>query len=57
MSLSEWRQQAIVVAALSRLASGEPVTAVALDCGYSTVGAFSNMFRRVTGVTPTNYFS
>jgi len=57
MSLSEWRHQAIVVTALPRLASGEPVTAVALDCGYSSVGAFSNMFRRVTGVTPTNYFS
>jgi AraC-like DNA-binding protein len=41
--------------ALSRLASGEPVTAVALDCGYSNAGAFSSMFRRITGATPTNY--
>jgi AraC-like DNA-binding protein len=56
MSLSEWRQQATVVTALSRLASGEPVTAVALDCGYSNAGAFSSMFRRVTGVAPTDYF-
>ena len=56
MSLSEWRQQAIVVTALSRLASGEPVTVVALDCGYSNAGAFSSMFRRVTGTAPTHYF-
>jgi AraC-like DNA-binding protein len=56
MSLSEWRQQAIVVTALSRLASGEPVTAVGLDCGYSNAGAFSSMFRRVTGTAPTHYF-
>ena len=55
MSLSEWRQQAIVVTALSRLASGEPVTVVALDCGYSNAGAFSSMFRRVTGTAPTQY--
>jgi AraC-like DNA-binding protein len=56
MSLSEWRQQAIVVTALSRLASGEPVTVVALDCGYSNAGAFSSMFRRITGTAPTQYF-
>jgi AraC-like DNA-binding protein len=49
MILSEWRQQAVVVTALARLVSGEPVTAVAMDCGYSNAGAFSNMFRRVTG--------
>jgi AraC-like DNA-binding protein len=56
MGLSEWRQQATVVTALSRLASGESVTSVALDCGYSNAGAFSSMFRRITGATPTNYF-
>ena len=43
MSLSEWRQQAIVVISLSRLASGESVTAVALDFGYAYAGAFSSM--------------
>jgi AraC-like DNA-binding protein len=56
MSLSEWRQQAIVITALARLASGEPVTTVALDSGYSNAGAFSSMFRRVTGAAPTDYF-
>jgi AraC-like DNA-binding protein len=57
MSLSAWRQQAIVVVALSRLLSGKMVTAVAMDYGYSNSGAFSSMFRRVTGTTPTDYFA
>jgi AraC-like DNA-binding protein len=43
MSLSAWRQQAIVVVALSRLLSGEMVTAVAMDYGYSNSGAFSSI--------------
>jgi AraC-like DNA-binding protein len=57
MSLSAWRQQAIVVVALSRLLSGESVTAVAMDYGYSNAGAFSSMFRRITGTTPTDYLA
>jgi AraC-like DNA-binding protein len=57
MSLSAWRQQAIVVVALSRLLSGEMVTAVAMDYGYSNSGAFSSTFRRVTGATPTDYLA
>ena len=57
MSLSAWRQQAIVVVALSRLLSGESVTAVAIDYGYSNAGAFSSMFRRITGTTPTDYLA
>ena len=48
-------QQAIVVTALARLASGVSVTTVALDCGYSNAGAFTSMFRRITGATPTDY--
>jgi AraC-like DNA-binding protein len=55
MCLSEWRQQAIVLAVLPRLASGEPVTAVALDYGYSNASAFGSMFRRVTGTAPSSY--
>src|ERR1700744_2135496 len=34
MSFAEWRQQACLLAALPRLAAGEPVTAIALDLGY-----------------------
>jgi AraC-like DNA-binding protein len=57
MSLSAWRQQAIVVVALSRLLSGKMVTAVAMDYGYSNSGAFSSMFGRVTGAAPADYLA
>ncbi|AJE23959.1 Transcriptional regulator, AraC family (plasmid) [Azotobacter chroococcum NCIMB 8003] len=51
-----WRQQARVMAALPRLAAGEPVTVVALEMGYDTPGAFSSMFKRLLGESPSRYF-
>ena len=41
--------------ALPRLAAGEPVTRVALDLGYASPSAFTRMFRRVLGVSPSEY--
>lgn len=55
LSLSEWRQQASLFAALPRLAGGESVTSVALDLGYDSSSAFSTMFKRMTGATPGRY--
>lgn len=55
LSLSVWRQQACLFAALPRLADGRPVTEVALDLGYDSVPAFTTMFRRMTGTTPGRY--
>jgi AraC-like DNA-binding protein len=55
MSFAEWRQQACVLAALPRLAQGEPVTAIALDLGYDSPAAFSTMFRRWLGAPPSRY--
>jgi AraC-like DNA-binding protein len=55
VSLSIWRQQACLFAALPRLASGEPVTSVALDLGYESVAAFTTMFKRMLGVAPRAY--
>lgn len=52
-----WRQQARVMSALPRLASGESVTNVALETGYETPGAFSAMFKRHLGVSPGRYFT
>lgn len=52
LSLSLWRQQACLFAALPRLADGEPVTTVALDLGYDSVAAFTTMVRRMTGDSP-----
>ncbi len=55
LSLSAWRQQACLFAALPRLAAGEPVTSVALDLGYESVAAFTTMFRRILGAPPRRY--
>jgi AraC-like DNA-binding protein/quercetin dioxygenase-like cupin family protein len=53
LSFGAWRQQARVFEAMGRLGGGEPVTQVALDLGYESVSAFSAMFRRATGVSPS----
>ncbi|MBO3758997.1 helix-turn-helix transcriptional regulator [Ciceribacter sp. L1K22] len=57
LSLSTWRQQASVFSALPRLAAGEPVTGVALDMGYDSIGAFITMFKRVLGASPRAYLT
>ncbi len=56
VSLSVWRQQASLFAALPRLAAGESVTGVALDLGYENVPAFTTMFKRMLGAPPRSYF-
>lgn len=55
VSLSAWRQQACIFAALPRLAGGEQVTSVALDLGYDSTAAFTTMFKRMTGIVPSRY--
>ncbi len=57
MTFGQWRQQAVLLAALARLARGESVTTVALDLGYASQSAFIAMFRRALGRTPGRYFS
>lgn len=57
MSFVNWRQQVRMVSALSRLDQGDPVTVIASDLGYETPAAFSLMFRKLTGVTPSRYAS
>lgn len=55
MSLSTWRRQASLFAALPRLAEGEAVTSVALDLGYESVAAFTTMFRKTLGEPPRTW--
>lgn len=57
MTFSGWRQQARLMAALERLAAGEPVVRVALDLGYTSQSAFIAMFKKALGTTPGKYFS
>ena len=56
MSFGAWRQQARLLDALGRLATGEAVTNVALDLGYASPSAFTSMFRRALGRAPSRYF-
>ncbi|MES9507852.1 AraC family transcriptional regulator [Streptomyces sp. NPDC000609] len=55
MSFARWRALVRMSAATTLLAQGHPVSLVAHRCGYSATSAFSAAFRRVTGVSPTEY--
>lgn len=55
MAFGAWRQQACLLAALSRLSEGKAVTTVALELGYDSPGAFSTMFRKRLGRPPSAF--
>jgi AraC-like DNA-binding protein len=55
LSFGAWRQQARVLEAMGRLGSGAAVTEVAFDLGYESVSAFSAMFHRSTGASPSQF--
>ncbi|HWD67567.1 MAG TPA: helix-turn-helix transcriptional regulator [Caulobacteraceae bacterium] len=57
MSFSAWRQHARLAEALSRLSLGDPVTSVAFEVGYNSPSAFTAMFQRTFGVSPSRYFA
>lgn len=52
MNFGDWCRRAALLRALAWFAEGRPVTAVALDLGYSSLSAFCAMFKRETGRTP-----
>lgn len=54
-SFTAWRQRARMMRSLELLAAGAPVTSIALDLGYATASAFTNLFRRTFGETPSAY--
>ena len=55
LSFVAWRQQACLLSALPRLATGSPVTAVAMDLGYGNPAAFTLMLKRAFGASPLAY--
>ncbi|MFT3904806.1 MAG: helix-turn-helix transcriptional regulator [Steroidobacteraceae bacterium] len=57
MSFAQWRQQARLLSALRRIAGGERILDVALDCGYASPSAFSAMFRRHFGMPPSEFYA
>ncbi|WP_406135142.1 helix-turn-helix domain-containing protein [Streptomyces sp. NBC_01089] len=57
MSLARWVQQARLIHAVTLLARGVAVTSVSGALGYATPSAFTAMFRRALGTSPTGYFT
>ncbi len=56
MTFAQWREQARLLHALRRIANGDKVIEVALDCGYASPSAFAAMFRRHFGVAPSSFY-
>ncbi|WP_374833509.1 AraC family transcriptional regulator [Paenochrobactrum pullorum] len=56
MTFGRWHQQARLLAALPAIAEGKTILSVALDCGYQSVSAFTNAFKRNFGHRPSDYF-
>ncbi|MCK9915215.1 helix-turn-helix transcriptional regulator [Microbacteriaceae bacterium K1510] len=56
MTFAQWREQARLLFALRRIASGERIIDVAFDCGYASQSAFTAMFRRHFGAPPSAFY-
>ncbi len=56
LSFIQYRQQVRLFAALRLLAKGLPVTSVAMDVGFSSVSAFTHLFKNHMGETPGHFF-
>jgi len=52
-----WRQQARLLAALTRIAQGDAIARISHDLGYDSQSAFIAMFRKAMGKTPSRYFN
>lgn len=55
MNLRRWRLRARLLQALPLLERGDPVTDVALACGYESTSSFIASFRQFFGTTPGNF--
>lgn len=56
MSFGMWRQQMRLARAAPLIASGLPLSAVAAELGYASQSAFSAMFKKTFGKSPSNFF-
>ncbi|CRM17694.1 MULTISPECIES: AraC family transcriptional regulator [Pseudomonas] len=56
MTFGQWRQQARLLLALERIAVGEKIINVALELGYDSPSAFTSMFKKQFGKTPSHFF-
>lgn len=56
MRFLQWREQARLIHALQKIAEGQKMISVAMDCGYASPSAFSAMFKRHFGMTPSEFY-
>lgn len=56
MTFGQWRQQARLLLALERLALGEKIIDIAGELGYESPSAFTTMFKKQFGTTPSQFF-
>lgn len=57
MSFSQWRQQVRLAHAAPLIARGLPLSRVAAELGYASQSAFSAMFKKTFGQSPSAFFA
>jgi AraC-like DNA-binding protein len=57
MSFGQWRQQVRLAHAAPLIARGMPLARVAEELGYTSQSAFSHMFRKTFGCSPSAFFA
>jgi len=57
MSFGQWRQQVRLAHGASLIARGMPLWQVAQQLGYASQSAFTAMFRKTFGTTPSSFFA
>ncbi len=53
LTFGQWRQQARLLLALQRIAVGEKIIEVAIELGDESPSAFTRMFKKQFGKTPS----
>lgn len=56
LTFGQWRQQARLLLALERIALGQKIIDVAVELGYDSPSAFTSMFKKQFGKTPSQFF-
>lgn len=57
MTFSQWRQQVRLAHAAPLLSRGMPLSRVAGELGYASQSAFSAMFKKTFGISPSAFFA
>ena len=57
MSFGQWRQQVRLAHAAPLIARGLPLSRVAAELGYASQSAFSSMFKKTFGQSPSAFFA